>query len=330
VSRKNPGSAPQKSAASILVSGSAGFIGRHLLRRLSDSNQPCIGLYRAHLPEPMAHALPVFGDLLRVEHLPPALEGIETVVHLAWNQTFRSRTEDTLWGAEETVMASRNLEMLRNLLQVMENAGTRRIVFASALGASRHAVSLYLQEKYQAELLILNSKIPEKVILRSALSFGDIKHKDRIVTAIERLMRFPWFYPVPRSKEKLAPVHVQDLADVLYRLIDLPLPEPAQIVEVTGQQELALEEVFRIVSQGIGKGTHIPLKGFLGEALTPLFERIRKDARPIGPHIRDLLTIGNSRDKATTINSPLQLGLPAGKHRFQDAMQQSDQPALLQ
>lgn len=324
MSKKNSGPAPQKSAASILISGSAGFVGRHLLRRLSEKSKSCIGLYRAHLPEPMAHALPVFGDLLRIEHLPPALGGIETVVHLAWNQSFRTRIEDALWGSEETVSASRNLEMLRNLIQAMQEAGTRRIIFVSALGASRSAESLYLQEKYQAELMILNSSIPEKIILRSALAFGDILSKDRLVTAIERLMRFPWFYPVPRMKGKLAPLHVNDLSEILLKLIDMNLPESAQILEVTGQQELAIEEIFRIVSQGIGKGTHIPLKGFLGEALTPLFERIRRDAGPIGPHIRDLLTISNSRDKATTTNSPLQLGLPEGTHRFQDAMHRSE------
>ncbi|HYX35034.1 MAG TPA: NAD(P)H-binding protein [Oligoflexus sp.] len=328
MTRKNPGSAPQKPAADVLISGSAGFIGRHLLRRLSEKNRASISLYHARLPEPMAHALPVFGDLLRVEHLSPALDGIETVVHLAWNQSFRTRIEDALWGAEETMMASRNLEMLRNLIQAMQEVGTRRIIFVSALGASRTTESLYLQEKYQAELMILNSKIPEKIILRSALTFGDIRYKDRLVTAIERLMRFPWFYPVPKSREKLAPLHVQDLSEILLRLIDQALPEQAQILEVTGQQELALEEVFRIISQGIGKGTHIPLKGFLGEALTPLFERLRRDTTPVGPHIRDLLTIGNRRDTATTINSPLQQTLPTGEHRFQDAMQQHEQPLL--
>ena len=133
-------------------------------------------------------------------------------------------------------------------------------------------------------------------------------------------MRFPWFYPVPRAKEKLAPIHVADLCEVILRLIDHQLTEQAQVIEVAGQQEFALEEVFRIVSQGIGKGTHIPLKGFLGEALTPLFERIRKDSRPIVPHIRDLLTVRNSRDQATAVNSPFQQALPEGTHRFQDAM----------
>ncbi len=320
MSRKTSGSTPQKAASPILITGSAGFIGRNLLRRLSDRNTPTVGLYRAHLPDPMARVTPVFADLLRIEHLPPTLGDVETVVHLAWNQSFRSRIEDALWGPEETVLASRNLEMLRNLIQSMEEAKTPRLIFMSVLGASRHAKTLYLQEKYQAELMVLNSKIPEKIILRSAIAFGDINYKDRLVTAIERLMRFPWFYPVPRSKEKLAPIHVSDLCEIVLRLIDMVLPNQAQIIEVAGQQEFALEEVFRIVSQGIGKGAHIPLKGFLGEALTPLFERIHKDSRPIGPHIRDLLTVSNSRDKATAMNSPLQQGLPPGTHRFQDAM----------
>jgi hypothetical protein len=44
--------------------------------------------------------------------------------------------------------------------------------------------------------------------------------------------------------------------------------------------------------------------------------------------MRDLLTVGNRRDKATTINCPLQQTLPTGSHRFQDAMQQKQQQLL--
>ncbi|MCX6131777.1 MAG: NmrA family NAD(P)-binding protein, partial [Proteobacteria bacterium] len=234
---------------------------------------------------------------------------------------FSSVLLDQQYDNKDGPIPSRNLEIIKNLVQAMEEAGTQRIIFLSALGVSRHADSLYCQEKYQAEAMILNSKIPEKIILRSALAYSDISYRDRLVTAVESLMRFPWFYPVPRSKEKLAPIHVQDLSEMIWRLINQPMTCSAQILEVAGQQELSLEEVFRLVSKGVGKGTQVPLKGFLGEALTPIFERIYRNSRPNGPNLRELLTINKKRDPATSINGPFSTELNSLEtHSFREAM----------
>ena len=311
---------PTKSPA-LLVSGSAGYVGRYFTRQLAEQGRAAISLYRAHLPEPMAHAVPVFGDLLRKEHICSALRGVDTVVHLAWNQSFRSRIEEALRGSEDSTPFSRNLEVVENLIQSMEESGTQRIIFLSALGVSRFADSLYLKEKYQAEAMFLNSRIPEKIILRSSLAFCELSYRDRLVSAIENLMRFPWFYPIPKTKEKLAPIHVRDLCRILCHLTDQKLAEAAQILEVTGQQELSLEELFRLVSQGIGKGKQIPLKGLLGDVLTPFFERIYQNPRPMGPHLRELLTLNNRPDFATTINNSLLSTLkPMDSTSFQEAM----------
>ena len=133
-------------------------------------------------------------------------------------------------------------------------------------------------------------------------------------------MRFPWFYPVPKFRGKLAPIHVSDLNEIIFRLIELTELDPAQIIEVAGGEALDLEEIFRFVSVGIGKGTHIALKGFLGQALTPLFEQIHKGGFEASPDLRDLLTVGNRRDRAIEINNAILKELPFGIHRFQETM----------
>ncbi len=310
----------EKSAAQILVAGSAGFVGKALIRKLSEANQKVNCLYHAHLPDPVPHMTPMFADMLKKEHISSSLNGVHTVVHLAWSQSFRARWEEAFWAQEGLRQDSRNILMVKNLVSAMEEAGTKRIIFLSALGASKTAESWYLQEKYFAEALILNSKIPEKIILRTSLAYSDLVSKDRFVSAIERLMRFPWVYPVPRHPQKLAPIHVLDLAEIIFRLISLPTTLPAHLIEVAGGETLDIEDVFRFVSLGIGKGAHIALKGLLGQALTPLFEQIQKRRPETLPNIRDMLTVGNIRDKAVALNNPLLNELPQGERRFQETM----------
>lgn len=312
---------PERDA--ILVAGSAGFIGRPLLRRLAEQGRPVVSLYHAHLPEPLAHMMPIFADMLRAEHLTTALRNVSTVVHLAWSQSFRSQWEEAVFAQEGQKQDSRNILMVKNLVHAMEEAGTKRIIFVSALGASRHTDSWYLQEKYFAELVILNSKIPEKVILRSPLVFGEISAKDRLVTAVEKLMRFPWFYPVPKYEGHLSPIHVNDLCEILIRLIDVNVVSSAQLIEVQGSETLAIDEIFRFVSQGIGKGSHFALKGFLGAALAPLFEKIQRRKQENTPQLRDLLTVGGVPDKSTALNNPTYGNLPTSTRQFGETMSMS-------
>ncbi len=311
---------PEREA--LLVAGSAGFVGKPFLRRLAEQGRSVVSLYHAHLPEPLAHMIPIFADMMRPEHLTTALRNVSTVVHLAWIQSFRSQWEEIPWAHDGLKQDSKNITMVKNLVHAMEEAGTRRIIFLSALGASRHTDSWYLQEKYFAELVILNSKIPEKIILRSSLIFAELSARDRLVSAVEKLMRFPWFYPVPKHEGRLAPIHVNDLCDILLRLVDVDVDASsgAQLIEVEGSEKLAIEDLFRFVSQGIGKGSHFALKGFLGHALAPLFEKLHRRNHENAPQLRELLTIGAIPDKATEMNNPTLKALPQSTRQFGETM----------
>ena len=302
-------------AKQILIVGSAGFIGKVLTRKLSLSSRAAYSLYHSHLPEPLNHITPVFSDLQRPEQLDTLVRQADEVVYLAWSNSFKN-----LKNSASPDNDSLNVMMLRNLVTAMEEQGSKRLIFISSLGASRHAKSFYLKEKYAAESVVLNSSIPEKVIIRSSLVYSDLSAKDKFVQSIESLMTMPWIYPVPRFAEKIAPLHVQDLVDVIIKFIDVPLPNSAQVLEISGQESLALDEIFKSVSHGIGKSHHIALKGFIGDALTPLFEKLHGRKRFEGPSLRDLLTVANQKDKATETNNPVLEKIPHFAHRFDEAM----------
>lgn len=303
-----------RKAKQILVVGSAGFIGKTLMRKLSQLAKPAYSLYHTHLPEPLNHVTPLFADLRKTDQLETLVKQADVVIYLAWADPLRN-----IKTLDSPNNDSPNILMLRNLVHAMEQQDCRRIIFVSSLGASRFASSRYLKEKYMAESVILNSNIPEKVILRTSILYSDLSAKDKFVQSIESLMTMPWVYPIPRLQGKIAPMHVGDLVEVLVKLLELPLTSPAQLIELVGKESLALDEIFKSVSQGIGKSHHIALKGFIGEALTPVFEKLHGRKRFEGPSLRDMLTLATAKKEAQD-DSPLLDELPNFAHRFDEAM----------
>ena len=122
----------------ILVAGGSGFIGKHLVKQLSKNGETVVSMYHHRLPEPQQNVFPVCSDLSSVELLGAPLRGVNSVVYLAWENSFvgPSQTWDVdLFHTNHPT----NIKMLGNLLRAMEQAKTRRIVFLSANGAKKNA-----------------------------------------------------------------------------------------------------------------------------------------------------------------------------------------------
>ncbi len=178
----------------------------------------------------------------------------------------------------------------------MECAGTKRFVFLSTLGATRTTDVSFLKEKYLCESLILNSKIPEKVIIRTGIVFGSGYGSDRFIKSILRLMQYPAFYPIPESKKLLSPLHIEDVVEILFNACFKNLEHGANICEISGSESLSVEEIFKLVHTRYGKGSKFGLKGSLAKTLLPFCERDKIDLKT--PKIPFFLAIG-SKPKAT-------------------------------
>lgn len=288
----------------VMVTGGSGFVGRRLVSILSQLDQPVVSMYHLRLPEPLKNVYPVCSDLNSVDLLAAPLRGVETVVSLAW--------EESIVGSQEAIRfdkdfrnISKNLNCLANLLEAMEQAKTKRIIFVSAVGANRRAKSQFLREKYLAEVLVLNSKVPEKIIIRSSLVFQPNLDKDNFIRTVMNLMKFPGLYPVPSSDQKFSPIFLDDLCKGITKLITTPLSQSANIIEMLGGEELKVEDIFKIVSERYSKGGRLQVRGTLGNSLVPVFERRGSYYRPTGPKIRDYLSLGCNRDKGTMKDNPL-------------------------
>jgi len=307
--------------ATMLVGGS-GFIGRHLVRSLSEHNQSVVSVYHKRLPEPLPNVYPVCSSLDSVDLLAAPLRGVETVYFLAWQKTFLGTKEHIAFDVQ-VENCSPNLRMLRNLITAMEIAGTKRIIFLSAMGACRKAKTPFLKEKYLAEYAVLNSVIPEKIVLRSSLVYCRESYDDPFIRSILNIMKFPGLYPVPNHKEEIAPVHIDDLVEILLQLNKVRLDGQSSILEVAGEEKLKIEDIFRMVSDRFVKGARIQVRGSLGNSLLPVFERRGKEAVNHRPRIKDYLGIGNQIDRYTRTDNVLTIVLPQHYRRLQDALQLS-------
>ena len=129
-----------------LVTGSTGCVGANLVAALNRRGIEVIGLRRKTSPEDAIHDLvmtPVVGDILDIESLYPAMEGVDWVFHVAAVATYRKTPDDLFYRV--------NVEGTRNVLLAARQAGVRRFVLtssAAALGKPRPGKEL-LDERDQ-------------------------------------------------------------------------------------------------------------------------------------------------------------------------------------
>ena len=116
--------------STVLVTGATGFIGGHVTQALLDRGHQVRALVRPGSGLRWEHpSLSVAaGDVRNPASLAAAVEGCDSVVHLAALYTF--------W-APERLMRQVNVEGTRNVLQAAANAGVKRIVHTSTVSTVR-------------------------------------------------------------------------------------------------------------------------------------------------------------------------------------------------
>ncbi len=256
----------------VLVTGSAGFIGHHLVRKLAQSERVTVCMYRHRLPDPHERVMPFFSDLRSAELLAAPLRGVDTVVHLAWSDSFVGPREDVCAAQDVRHVFTPNIRALRNLLHGMERAGTPRVIFLSARGAGRGARQPFLREKYIAEHHVLNSAIREKLIVRCPLTWSGAGRHDRLVKVFLRLMRFPGlcFLPDFRSQVRLA--HISSIAAQLVALCQQPLQVRSSIVVPPVQAMYSVRELGKLIAAAVLSRNKLSIGGTLGDAMLPFCE----------------------------------------------------------
>lgn len=302
---------PEASAhPKIIITGSSGYIGQHLLKQLSSKKVSCLSSYRNRIPESLEHIYPVHLDLSLRETVSPALKNIHTVIHLAWEKSFFECEK------ENVSEKNKNLLSMKNLIEVAQDSKVKRLVFLSAVGASKQTDSEFLKEKYQAEHALLNSTISEKIIIRSSVVFGGENNNGKFIKSMKRLMRFPGVYPLPKERGRVSPVHIDDLCTVLENLLSFKSPS-STILDVVGKEAYRLEDLFRIVTENMNEN-RIALGTRLGDWLISFLERERNLEDQSIPKLKSFLDLGNLIEEKIRNKNPILGVLPLQLKGFKE------------
>jgi len=106
----------------IAVTGASGVVGRGVVVRLLSAGHDVVGMAR-HRPESWPSAATfVEGDIRDAATVRRAMAGAEVVVHCAW-------------AVNDAAGSGANVGGTANVLDALARTGTRRIVFAVAVGA---------------------------------------------------------------------------------------------------------------------------------------------------------------------------------------------------
>lgn len=294
-------------ASPILVTGGAGYVGQKIVEKLCNQKREVVALYRNRVPDSRANLFPICADLAAKELLVAPIRGVRSVIHLAWDGAIVS-------GELER---TRNIKNLKNLIQVMEHAGTKRIIFVSAIGADRDADQAFLKEKYECEHLILNSKIKEKVIIRSAVLFDGVRG-GTFVQSIKKLLKSSYFYPVPKIQGKISPLFVDDLVEVLVKCCDLEMFDSCSVIDLAGGEAYKISQLLKIISKNSsGKKNQIAISPIVGEFLVKFIERVNTEDQP---KIKDYFSIGSRIESKIRHKNPMAKYLPEKFKTFEEVM----------
>jgi dihydroflavonol-4-reductase len=199
----------------ILVTGASGFIGSHLVDRLSARGESmrCL-LRRKNDRELPPQAEPVFGDLVSGAGLEDALKGVDTVIHLA--------------GVTKALVAgdyyAGNARATENLGRAIAGRGIRLIHVSSlaAVGpnadgtpmledAEPHPLTHYGKSKLEGERIV-RTLVPNAVIVRPPVVYGP---RDRDVFRILKPLTQGIALQIGAGERWFSAIFVKDLVEGL-------------------------------------------------------------------------------------------------------------------
>ncbi|HMC19669.1 MAG TPA: complex I NDUFA9 subunit family protein [Gemmatimonadales bacterium] len=235
----------------IAVTGASGFVGRHVTTLLAGRGHQVRALVRRDDPGRAAAALPAErtpGDLADPAALAALTRGADVIVHLV----------GIIVEAGAATFEAVHVEGTRRLLTAAREAGVRRFVHMSAVGArDEPGATRYHRTKWRAEELVRSSGLSHAIFRPSIISGPE----NRPIRTLARLHRWSPLVPVfGDGGFAMQPVWIGDVA--LAFALAAERPALSGVFELGGPATLTYEEFVRAIGRAAGHPrplVHVPL-----------------------------------------------------------------------
>lgn len=234
-----------------MVTGSEGFIGRHLVRTLSRLGWRVRGVDIA-VPDPPAgegvthHTV----DIRNRASMEEVLAGVEVLFHLA--------SAHLQHGASSDWYHSVNVEGARSIAQAAAQMGVQRLVHTSSVGvygdvgrtpvdedAPKHPSNVYERTKLLGEDAVseeATGKGLEFIVLRPGWVYGPgCRRTEKLLRSVRR-RRFVY---VGDGSNLRHPLHISDMMDAFLLAADAPASATGRTYLVVGPRPVSVRELVR-------------------------------------------------------------------------------------
>lgn len=236
----------------ILVTGANGFIGSHLVKRLSqDKKNMVFCLVRPGSNLDNLKDLPldiIRGDITQKNSL--KLPAVEEVFHLAGMLGEWNIPDNVYWGL--------HLQGTKNLVSVLDRKNLKRFFFFSSPSVAgpninnipwkesdRYAPSnIYELTKAEAEKFLLSQDLPLTIIRPEFVYGPDDKHVFQLIKAIKEHK----FFIIGSGKNLLQPTYIKDVIDGTL-LIRESSQTVNQIYHIAGKERINLEDFVKTIAE---------------------------------------------------------------------------------
>jgi nucleoside-diphosphate-sugar epimerase len=248
------------------VTGSTGFVGRHLCGELTGAGYHVTALHRATSDVGVLEGLGVaakLGDVTDPESLRRPFEGCDVVFHVAALFREAKHGDEAYWAV--------NVDGTRNVLDAAISSGVGKVVHCSTVGVHSHIPNppadeseayrpgdIYQETKCEGEKLALEyfrGGRVEGCVVRPAMIWGPGDTRTRkLFQGIQR-RRLPI---IGRGDTLLHWVDVRDVARVL-RLAAEQEGNSGEVYIVAGAEPIELGALFHLIADHLGT-TPLPFK----------------------------------------------------------------------
>jgi len=228
----------------ILVLGGTGFVGRAFCAQYVAQHgaaEPRLTVPTRRLPHgrdemPLVTVDPIEANVHDERTLAGLVEGHTAVVNLI----------GILHGSEREFERA-HVQLPRRLAKACLDAGVRRVVHVSALGASRDAPSHYLRSKAAGEAVLRDAEL-ELTLLRPSVMFGA---QDHFLNTFARLQRWLPVVPLACADARFQPVWVDDVGLAIVRILEQP-HTIGKTFDAVGPRVYTLAELVRLAGRWSG------------------------------------------------------------------------------
>lgn len=225
-----------KEQKAICITGCTGFVGRHIAHELCARGIRVRCLIRSTSDMTPLSGLDIEacqGDITDIASLEKALNNIETVVHLVAiiRQTGNATFEKI------------NLGGTINLLNAAKEAGVKKIIYMSNMGAVPDQRFPLFYTKWRSEEEVRNSGI-SFTIMRPSVIFG---RGDGFISVLASIIRKTPLVPVIGSgKTRFQPIFAEDVASCVARAVEGE-STVNRVIPLGGPEYLTYEEITNLI-----------------------------------------------------------------------------------